>query len=109
MTGKQIVRLDTERPPNLFNPRRITSPAEIDSLFWHSDRLPFLVHDPSIFTRLFAGGGETGTKHAYIRRGAEIDFAVLNDCLPFVAQQTIIPMLGDLIPQTSWGSSLANL
>jgi hypothetical protein len=28
----------SERPPNLFNPRRITSTAEIDSLFWHTDR-----------------------------------------------------------------------
>jgi len=109
MTGKQIARLDNERPPNLFNPRRIASTSEIDSIFWHTDRLPLLVPDPSLLPRLFAGGAETGTKHAYIRRGAEIDFAALNDCLPFVARQTIVPILGDPIPQTSWGSSLANL
>src|ERR1019366_969415 len=92
-----------------FNPRRIASTSEVNSLFWNNDRLSLLVSDPSVLPRLSAGGAETGTKRAYIRRGAEIDFAALNDCLPFVAQQTIVPILGYLIPQTSWGSSLANL
>jgi hypothetical protein len=106
---KKRVGIDNERPPNLFNPRRIASTSEIGSLFWNKERLSLLVSDPSVLPRLSAGGAETGTKLAYIRRGAEIDFAALNDYLPFVAQQTIVPMLGDLIPQTSWGSSLANL
>ena len=38
-----------------------------------------------------------------------IHFNVLDDFLPLVGRQVITPLLGDLIPPTSWGSSLFNL
>jgi hypothetical protein len=109
MSDRLIVRIDNDWPQDLFNPRRITSTSEVASLFWRNDRLPLLVPEPSVLPRLFAGGAEPDSTGAYIQHGAEIDFAALNDCLPFVARQIIVPILGDLIPDTSWGSSLANL
>ena len=109
MTGKRIVRIDHERPQNLFNPRRIAALSEVDSRFWHHDRLPLLVPDPSALPRLLSAGAEQGAKGAYIRRELKIDFVALDNHLPFVARQVIVPMIGDLIPETSWGSSLANL
>lgn len=107
--GKRIVRLDPTLPENLLTKRSIQSTAETNPRFWVEGRLPLLVPDGSVVPKLVAAGAETSQGAVFIRYGAAIDFAALHDFLPFVAQNAIVPRMGDLIPRTSWGSNLNNL
>lgn len=107
---KFILWLDRNLPLNLFAPRRINSTAEVDGRFFPDGRIPLLLSGTAELSARFLSSGAVRDKHgAFVRQGAPIDFAVLNDVLPFAARQTIVPVLGDLIPATSWGSTLANL
>lgn len=107
--GKRIVHLDPTLPQNLFRRRSIQSTADTDARFWLDSRLPLLVPDGSVVPKLIAAGAETSQGTAFIRYGAPIDFDALDEFLPFVARRVVMPRLGDLIPGTSWGSSLNNL
>ncbi|MEJ0061654.1 MAG: hypothetical protein WDO70_04960 [Alphaproteobacteria bacterium] len=107
---KLILKRDRKLPADLFAPRSIKGTAEIDPRFFVDGRIPLLLPDKAALPRpLFSGGVEKDGEGAFVRHGAAIDFALLNDFLPFVARRMIVPILGELIPITSWGSSLANL
>lgn len=109
ISNRLVVEIDGQLPEHLFNPRRITSTDEIDDRFWVNDRIPLLTDDASLSKILISGGAEIDEAGPHIRRGAQIDFTVLNSYLPFVAKQIIVPILGDLIPLSSFGSNLSNL
>lgn len=106
---KLVVQTNDKLPDNLFNRRRIQSTNEIHEMFWQDNRLYLLVPNTSVLPYLTAGGAETDETNVFIRRGTEINLSLLHDCLPFVAKSVTTPILGDLIPITSWGSSLFNL
>lgn len=108
---KPIVVLDRNLPPALFAPRRIASTAELDRRFFPGGRIPLLISRTTTLsaTRLRWAGAERDGHYFFVRQGAPIDFEVLDKLLPFAARQTITPVLGDLIPPTSWGSNLHNL
>jgi hypothetical protein len=84
---------------------------EIMEIFRAATALKLLVAIKTIRIRrcTFYNGTPIASIASTFQFGAEIDFLALKDCLPFVARQIIVPILGDLIPDTSWGSSLANL
>jgi hypothetical protein len=108
-TGKPIVWIDSDWPAHIFNPRRIFSIDEIDQLFWIDDCISLLIPNASVISELLNGGAESDGNGARIRRGQMINFEILQPYLPFIAREIIVPMLGDLIPVTSFGSNLANL
>lgn len=104
-----VVRYDPALPDDLFSPRRIASTREIADCFWQDDRLFLLPVPLEDQERILAGGGRRENGAFFIRRGADIDFAVLNPFLPFVGKAIIMPRLGDLIPASSFGANLCNL
>jgi hypothetical protein len=108
---KPILWLDRNLPPNLFRPRRITSTAEVDRRFFPAGRIPLLLSRPSTMSPrlLSSSGAERDDRGAFVRYGAPINFDVLDKVLPFAARRVTVPVLGDLIPYTSWGSNLAHL
>jgi hypothetical protein len=108
---KSIVTLDRHLPAALFGPRRITNTAEVHSGFFPGGRIPLLISPTTTLsaTRLRWAGAERDGRHVFVRQGAPIDFEVLDKLLPFAARRTITPILGDLIPGSSWGSNLHNL
>lgn len=109
--AKFILTIDRNLPTNLFTPRQITTTAEIDCRFYPDGRIPLLLPQmPTLPRRLRLSGAERDEGGSvFVRYGATIDFSTLDKVLPFAARQIIVPVLGDLIPATSWGSSLANL
>lgn len=60
---------------------------------------------------LRAGGARGGTKGRrwYITRAPSVLLEPLDQFLPQIARKSIIPNIVDLIPETSWGASLANI
>lgn len=94
---------DADLPPSLARPRPISSwrdvPARFGDVF-------ALVGAP--LPRLEAAARSAGLPGAYIARGREIPATVVQ-YLPQILRSGASPILGDMIPQTSWGSSLANL
>jgi hypothetical protein len=109
--AKAILTLDRNLPAQLFRPRRISSTAEIDHRFFPNGRIPLLLSATTTITprRLADAGVECDDEGAFVRQAAPINFEILDSVLPFAARQTITPVLGDLIPGSSWGSNLHNL
>lgn len=58
---------------------------------------------------LHAGGAKPDGRAWYIERESDVDLDVLDPFLPQIARRVIIPNVVDLIPETSWCASLANL
>lgn len=111
-TGRRrIVQLRQSLPSHLLSSRSITSLHDIDPSFWIGDLIPLLVplHTPILPRLLQAGATQSKSGAAVVRRGSSIDLRALDDVLPFVAKQTIVPRCGDSIPATSWGSNLNHL
>jgi hypothetical protein len=108
---KRIVQLNASLPPHLLTPRSITSLHDIHPSFWIGDLIPLLVpaNTPILPILLQAGATQSKSGAPAIRRDSRIDLRALDDLLPFVAKQTIIPRCGDSIPATSWGSNLHHL
>jgi hypothetical protein len=108
---KPILSIDRKLPANLFDPRRIASTSEVDRRFFPNGRIPLLLSAPTTLSaaRLLSAGVDCDEHGAFVRQGAPINFEVLDEVLPVAARQVITPVLGDLIPCTSWGSNLAHL
>jgi hypothetical protein len=105
-----ILSVDRKLPPNLFKPRRIGSTADADRRFFPHGRIPLLLPvTAQLPSWLKSAGAAQDERGVFVRQGAAINLSALDPLLPFAARQTITPVLGDLIPATSWGSSLANL
>lgn len=108
---KRIVQLRASLPSHLLTSRSITSLHDIHPSFWIGDLIPLLVpSDTPILPRLLqAGATQSKSGAPVIRRGSPVDLQTLDDVLPFVAKQMIVPRCGDSIPATSWGSNLHHL
>ena len=107
---KSILALGRDLPADLFGPRRIASTSELDRRFFPEERIPLLLpRSAALSYRLRSAGAELDAHGFFVRKGQRIDFEILDEVLPFAARQTITPVLGDLIPATSWGSNLHNL
>lgn len=89
--------------------RTIDSATKIPPLGWQ-DRIHLIRTDAGSYSGIRAGGAkgsrETGW---YIERDAGVLLEPLDPFLPQFARQSIIPNVVDLIPETSWCSSLANM
>ena len=107
---KKALARERSRPSQLLSPRSIHSTVEIDPLFWHHGTLALLLpNSTKMSTNLVEAGAVNGPEGPCIAYGTPIDFGVLDRFLPFVARKTIVPIWADLIPVSSWGSSLHNL
>lgn len=97
------MRHDTALPPSLSRPRPISSWNDVPLRFGTT----FALVGASA-NALEAAARSAGLPGAYIARGRGIPAAV-GRYLPQILRSGAVPILGDLIPETSWGSSLANL
>ncbi|MHB8147506.1 MAG: hypothetical protein ACYDGM_09660 [Vulcanimicrobiaceae bacterium] len=96
------MRHDTSLPDSLAHPRPIRSWDDVSSDFGDTF---FLVGAPQ--SDLDTIAVDAGLRGAFIQRGQAIPATVV-EYLPQVLRTTT-PLLGDMIPATSFGSSLANL
>lgn len=104
VSRRPCVALDSDLPDYLFEPRSIDALHDIDPIF--GDRFYLLTDDMEQCQQL---GAEIDQSGAYMSLEASSKWAELDPYLPHVAKRVIKPLLGDMIPSSSWGSSLANL
>lgn len=107
ITKKLIVKHDNKLPANLFNSRKISSLNELSDEL--GDDFYLLTKNLEICHNQADYGVKINNHGGYINRYDDVDLDSISSLLPHVAQKSIIPILGDLIPRSSWGSSLANL
>lgn len=110
--GKKLgVRVDESTPAGLFMPRRIETISQIADIFWNqSGRIYLRATNDDTVQSLVSGGAHFDRHGVYIKKdSAAVNFGVLDAFLPFVARKEIRPILGDMIPSSSWGSSLCNM
>jgi hypothetical protein len=90
-------------------PRQITDATKIPLLGWH-DRV-YLIRTGQGSSEAFrAGGARVDSKGGwYVRRDADVLLGAIDQFLPHLARKAIVPNVVDLIPETSWCSSLANM
>lgn len=89
--------------------RSIENATKIPLLGWQ-DRIN-LVRTANVASEaLRAGGAKTdGPDSWYITRDTNVLLEPLDGYLPHIARRSIVPNVVDLIPETSWCASLANI
>lgn len=108
-------------PPKIFKDRIIKSYKEIPKRFGNNFKIitntkvanEFMKHlynhskkNENVFEEL---GIFIDNNEMYVDKNKGWDIRLPKHLLPYVARTKIIPFLGDIIPSTSWGSSLSNL
>ncbi|WP_322008034.1 hypothetical protein [Paraburkholderia tropica] len=105
-----VVEVDKRLPADLFSHRPLQSLRQIPREFWGAaGRIYLLIPRLMDTSGLRNCGLRQGSSGLFIKPDSVIDFEKVDPYLPFVAKKNIVPRFGDLIPQSSWGSSLANL
>src|SRR3546814_12501492 len=90
-------------------PRTIDSVTKIPRLGWQ-DRINLSRTDAGSYAGIRAGGAKgSREKGWYIERDGSVLLEPLDPFLPQFARRSIVPNVVDLIPETSWCSSLANM
>src|SRR3546814_4640780 len=90
-------------------PRTIDSATKIPLLGWQ-DRINLIRTDAGSYAGIRAGGAKgSREKGWYIERDGSVLLEPLDPFLPQFARRSIVPNVVDLIPETSWCSSLANM
>lgn len=89
--------------------RTIDSAMKIPLLGWQ-DRIHLIRTASVSYGSIRAGGAKGGIEQGwYIERDQGVLLDALDPFLPQFARQSIVPNVVDLIPETSWCSSLANM
>jgi hypothetical protein len=105
--GKRVVSHDDRLPMNLFKNREISSLSQLPIEL--GDNFYLLTRDMDACNELLKFGVKINSQGAYVNRHDDVKLEEISHLLPHVAKKIIKPLLGDLIPQSSWGSSLSNL
>lgn len=95
--------VDNALPQLLMSPRRIERWSQVPAFF--GNRFYLRGRPNEELQRIASAAGVLGP---YVQRGEKI-FKELQDWLPQVCAQTILPFWFDLIPNTAWGASLSAL
>lgn len=89
--------------------RSIDSATKIPLIGWQ-DRINLIRTASVPYGSIRAGGAQGGIEKGwYIERDPSVLLEPLDSFLPQFARQNLIPNVVDLIPETSWCSSLANM
>lgn len=90
-------------------PRVLENASKIPFLGWE-DRINLVRTASASYAGIRAGGAKGGIEKGwYIERDDKVLLDPLDPFLPHIARKSIIPNVVDLIPETSWCSSLANM
>lgn len=107
---KMVVSHDASLPGRLFYRKEINALKDVDDSLWNkSGRIYLLVKNDESAHELVAAGASVDRFGVFVKKDSVINFSVLDKYLPFSAKKTIVPIVGDLIPNTSWGASLYNM
>ena len=90
------------------SPRVISDGSEIPPLFPYST-VPLVKTGRVSPARLRELGAREGKNGWFVKATADLDLNGLADLLPRFAQRSVTPQMPDLIPASSWHSSLANV
>lgn len=105
--SRRVVSHDDRLPMSLFKNREISSLSELPKEL--GDNFYLLTRDMDACNELLKFGVKINSQGAYVNRHDNINLEEISHLLPHVAKKIIKPLLGDLIPHSSWGSSLSNL
>ena len=89
-------------------PREILHGGYVPRLFLY-DRIPLVKVKGFADARLKQLGAIEGKAGWYVKAHEDLDIDLLKPILPRFAHRSIVPELPDLIPQSSWNASLANM
>lgn len=93
---------------DLTRPREIADATAIPRL-GRSDVVFLISTDQVDEARLRRAGARAGSKGWFIPRSSDIDLDALDPNLPRYARRAVVPEIVDLIPETAWCASLANM
>lgn len=107
----RAVAVDRQVPERLFSSRRINSITQIPSVVWNqSGRIYLSLPDDDARSLVRASGAMEDPRYGvFIQRESQVPLTAINPFLPRAARIEMKPVLADLIPASSWGSSLSNI